>query len=141
MWYWHEAIAWLFFMVGVVFHFVELEFFFDGLAHEFLEGDDLLCFDAFDAGDGVVQHPELFLEKSVSQESAKIGDKLFYTIIITNKGNVTLTNKALLDNEVILPGSGLNGAVVMLILLGLLLFWGGVYQYKRGNRKKDSLDS
>lgn len=46
---------------------------------------------------GVAQHPELFLEKSVSQESAKIGDELFYTIIITNKGNVTLTKVRLAD--------------------------------------------
>ena len=45
----------------------------------------------------IERSPELSLTKSVSQESAKIGDELFYTIVIANKGNVTLTHVCLAD--------------------------------------------
>lgn len=47
---------------------------------------------------------------------------------------VKFINQALLDGEVILPGSGSNGAIVLVIALGLLLFWSG-YAYRRRKRK------
>ena len=60
----------------------------------------------------LVRHAELDIEKSVDKASANIGDTLTYTVVVTNTGNVTLSNIKVND-----PLIGKNNVVVVDSLL------------------------